>query len=488
MARSISGRAPRTQLPLTVLEDRALPTAAVTATLTGDVLRVTDWSSGDTLTLRQTPSGVVVESTADGSQQAFVGVGRVVMDVQSDTRVVNDTSGLGGASSRGIYLARRDVTGLGFATTGALGLDPPPIPVDDGPPPQNTGDWFDSALSDADVTALARSLASDRTLDRIDMLRLFAEVASDNVVSAAEYHDLTTLVTVGASTAPYSMPDAVRQLASDVVGHDPANGSYQGATLGDLSPGSSGIQLNNLVNKWFLGLDHPKAMASAQYRRFSGPLFVGGPSPQDVFQGRINDCYFLAALAAVAQNDPQAIRNMFTDNGDGTYAVRFFRNGVANYVTVDSSLPNLTGTNVYADFGGRTDGTAAELWVALAEKAYAQINESGWIGQDGTNTYAGIAEGYGDIALQQITGRPATFTWIIATSADRLLAALNAGRPTILDSRPQPGNGVVGSHAYALTGYDPSDRTFTVYNPWGSSLRLTWNQIQTSFYGIWQSS
>jgi hypothetical protein len=330
-------------------------------------------------------------------------------------------------------------------------------------------------------------LASDRTLDRIDMLKLFAEVASDNVVSAAEYHDLSALAAAGKSDVPYAMPDAVRQLASRVVGHDPANRSYQGAALGDLTAGSSGVQLNNLVNKWFLGLDHPKAMARAEYRTFSGPLYVGGPSPQDVLQGRINDCYFLAALAAVARNDPQAIRDMFTDNGDGTYAIRFFRNGVPNYVTVDGSLPDFTGTNVYADFGGHADGTAVELWVALTEKAYAQINESGWIGQDGTNTYAGIAEGYGDVALQQITGRSANFTWIINTSADRLAAALTAGQPTILDSRPKPGNGVVASHAYVLTGYNSTDRTFTVYNPWGSSLRLSWNQIQASFYGIWQS-
>jgi hypothetical protein len=30
---------------------------------------------------------------------------------------------------------------------------------------------------------------------------------------------------------------------------------------------------------------------------------------------------------------------MFTKNGDGTYSVRFFNNGVAEYVTVDRELP-----------------------------------------------------------------------------------------------------------------------------------------------------
>jgi hypothetical protein len=309
-------------------------------------------------------------------------------------------------------------------------------------------------------------------------------------VSAAELHDLNALVrpdwTAANGVPQFKMSEAVRTLSGKVVGDDPANRSYQGAPLGDLSAGSGADQLNKLVGKWFLGLDRPKIASDTAYRLLDGPLFRNGPVNGDVAQGRVNDCYFLAALAELAIDRPQALQDMFTDNGDGTYTVRFFNNGVADYVTVDRLLPtDATGRRAYAGFGTVPN---TELWVALAEKAYAQLNASGWIGQDGTNTYAGIADGYGDLALEQITGQAAGFTRIIVSSSDQLAAAVAAHRPTILNSRPSPGNGVVANHAYAVLGFNAATQTFSLYNPQGSSIQLTWTQIVQSFSGYWQMS
>jgi hypothetical protein len=47
--------------------------------------------------------------------------------------------------------------------------------------------------------------------------------------------------------------------------------------------------------------------------------------------------------------------------------------------------------------------------VALAEKAYAQINESGWSGQDGTNSYQGIEIGHTSVALKHVTAKQTTY-------------------------------------------------------------------------------
>ena len=50
-----------------------------------------------------------------------------------------------------------------------------------------------------------------------------------------------------------------------------------------------------------------------------------------------------------------------------------------------------------------------ELWTALAEKAYVQINEMGWLRTglpgNGQNAYAAIEGGYIYAALGQITGQ-----------------------------------------------------------------------------------
>ena len=58
---------------------------------------------------------------------------------------------------------------------------------------------------------------------------------------------------------------------------------------------------------------------------FSGnPLFSNsGPTADDIFQGGTGDCYFMARLSAIADKNPEIIKKMVVDLGDGTYAVRF---------------------------------------------------------------------------------------------------------------------------------------------------------------------
>ena len=71
-----------------------------------------------------------------------------------------------------------------------------------------------------------------------------------------------------------------------------------------------------------------------------------------MYQGELGDCYFISSLGTIAKASPAAIRNMFIDNGDGTWTVRFYANGTADYVTVDNMLPtDSNGYLVYADYG-----------------------------------------------------------------------------------------------------------------------------------------
>ena len=62
----------------------------------------------------------------------------------------------------------------------------------------------------------------------------------------------------------------------------------------------------------------------------SGPIAVKGKgdkhafSPNDINQGSIGDCYFLAALAGVAKTNPGLLRKAITQNSDGTFTVRLY--------------------------------------------------------------------------------------------------------------------------------------------------------------------
>jgi hypothetical protein len=98
------------------------------------------------------------------------------------------------------------------------------------------------------------------------------------------------------------------------------------------------------------------------------PLFASaGPSKDDIFQGAVGDCYFMARLSALAAADPEFIRKSVAPLGDGSYAVRFVRNGLEDYVRVDSDLwANSSGTPKYAGVGQE-----GALWVAIIEKAFA---------------------------------------------------------------------------------------------------------------------
>ena len=79
-----------------------------------------------------------------------------------------------------------------------------------------------------------------------------------------------------------------------------------------------------------------------------------------------------------ADASPAAVEDMFLDNGDGTWTVRFYDNGVADDVTVNRMPPTASaGYLVYADYGSMVNNSANTLWIPLAEKAYAQWNATG---------------------------------------------------------------------------------------------------------------
>jgi hypothetical protein len=220
----------------------------------------------------------------------------------------------------------------------------------------------------------------------------------------------------------------------------------------------------------------------------------------------------LAGLSAAARQSPSIISSMFTDNGDDTFTVRFFKpDGSRDYVTVDRFLPTSTwGGAVFAGWGGGNVSEANnELWVALAEKAYAQINESGWIGQDNTNSYNGtslsampvrdnsdgINGGGASIALHQITGHIASnesvtdnfLWWRISDDADEILTAFNSGKMVTLDTDDAPSESIVDNHVYTLVGYNASTDTFQLWNPWGSEISLTRSALLDNFAN-WQSA
>jgi hypothetical protein len=501
------------------LERREVMAAGITTSLTGSTLTVTCTDQNDQVRFLQLNNRIAIANVS-GSWAAS-GLSAIIVDLKggNDSVSLVSTANGGnqalaknfsirtGSGTETVRLANgteATISGanrtFGVAANGAATLDgrawspavapppaPPAPPAPPPPPPPPSGNWFDSNVVDTGLRALGSTLYVDRSINRTDMINLLRNAEDGGVIDATELTDLRRIV---ATTTLFSGAEHVWKLASYIVSPNAANAKYQGQALGDLVVDSAAAKMENLINKWYLGLDRPTT--SGTYRQFTGRLFVGGAHYMDIKQGGLGDCYFLASLSEVALKNPSAITGMFFANGDGTYAVRFYNGSTPQYVTVDSFLPtNALGAAIYAGVGTMASNGGAELWVSLAEKAYVQANEFGWtragLSGSGQNAYNAISGGYIYAALGHITGRATTpFTSTAGpASFTAFVAAFNQGKMIGFASKSAPAStSVVGNHAYAVVGYNTANQTIMLYNPWGpgyAQLTLTWAQVQANF-------
>jgi len=362
---------------------------------------------------------------------------------------------------------------------------------------------WETMLTDNSLkNAAFNSIKYDNELSRNDVIGILKSTGDYGNVTTLEFNNLQTFYNEAINTDLAS--EDVQVLAEKVLFDETSNQWYTGSdseveTLGNLEANSSDDHMNLLIGKHFLGADKP--VASGAYQEAGGELFKDGVSACDVDQGSVGTCYFLAALAGTANDKPTLINEMFTDNGDDTWTVRFETNGKTDYVTVDRDMAtNDSGNYIYADDGDTGKQLVAgdnELWVALAEKAYAQVNESDSINQDGTNSYSGIGWGHSGIATTHVTGLDYSNEWlnesgISGVSFSEFMEIVNSDKVVTIrgfNSLATNSNAgetdistAVQSHAYSVIGYgyheETGDMRFDIRNPWGNKhLQLTFEQL-----------
>jgi hypothetical protein len=224
----------------------------------------------------------------------------------------------------------------------------------------------------------------------------------------------------------------------------------------------------NYVSLEIAGQNFTDPMSSYAYRSFaSTPLFVDGPQYDDIAQGAVGDCYYLAALASVADTDPNVIQQMVAPMGDGTFAVRFYSGGSEVYLRLDADLPAYGNGLAYAKLG-----RDVELWVPIVEKAYAYFRY-------GQNSYSSLSGGWMSTVYNQVANCATPWRYTTGTAADLysyLASNLAAGHPLTMGSYSNASGPVVGSHAYMVKSVATSESGsyVTVYNPWSYDGR-TWD-------------
>jgi len=266
---------------------------------------------------------------------------------------------------------------------------------------------------------------------------------------------------------------------------------------------------------WNLALDGAKSAASnAEHPGISlqnaGLYNTSGsnanePSLNDIHQGGYGDCGFLASLGALAQNDPNAIKDMIHDNGNGTYTVTFhvqnsdFRDlwGYGNSYTTRQVTISAKDISPSVARGWHDNGKQV-IWPAVIEAAYAKMHDTKIFGHGldinslGINgldiNELGINSGYSNVGwpqpvLENLTGHDAQsynpLVFLIVEGAG-LKSQFDSGKLITVSTPESDGTqdghdkglnpyGLIAGHAYTVTNvYMKNGQEYvSLSNPWG---------------------
>ncbi|KAG0372535.1 hypothetical protein BGX24_000132 [Mortierella sp. AD032] len=203
-------------------------------------------------------------------------------------------------------------------------------------------------------------------------------------------------------------------------------------------------------------------------------FFLNGASPDDILQGAVGDCWFVASLAVIS-NIPGLLEQLCVKRHEqvGVYGFIFFKDGDWVSTVVDDQLLykiNLSGRRELY-FSACHD--ERESWLPLMEKAYAKIH----------GDYESLDGGYTAEGIEDLTGGTASmmFTSDIL-DRDRFWEEemKEVNKHTLMgcfiqfeEENPEK-HGIQSGHAYSVLSvaeYE-GERLVHVRNPWG---KIEWN-------------
>lgn len=125
------------------------------------------------------------------------------------------------------------------------------------------------------------------------------------------------------------------------------------------------------------------------------PIFPHEPTINDLRQGKVSNCYMLAATTSLIQHDPEAIKHIIKDNGDGTATVRLYKGeGQPVFIRIKKEVPRLAAT-------GGAILTSGPLWMQLIEMAAAHV---GLFKEGGRTGVGSLWHGPGSLWFGMLTG------------------------------------------------------------------------------------
>ncbi len=206
------------------------------------------------------------------------------------------------------------------------------------------------------------------------------------------------------------------------------------------------------------------------------PIFPHEPTVNDLRQGKVSNCYMLAATTSLVQHDPSAIKHCIRDNGDGTATVRLYKGpGQPVFIRVKKEVPRLAAT-------GGAILTSGPLWMQLIEMAAAHVGMFNTEGKTGVGTlwYGTGAMWFGmltgvfenEMMMSDNDGKPAFVG--SAANADALFEEIKKAKDNNvifhMGTKSSTSSGLNSGHAYTVLGAKTigTKKYITLRNPYAN--------------------